>query len=198
MSNKSKEIDEFQTYHKVYLSRTRFATYRESGETIIERFFQINGFNIIYPETLSFFQQILIYKDAEIIASIEGTIAHNILFSVNAKSQIIIKKQELENSRQPWFNEMKKVPVKVINCYYEPIPGLPYSWDEGPFLILFNGNIKRFARENGMILPKGIVKANIKAILHYLHIALLHFLQRHSLLQKAIDPLFILARKLRR
>ena len=192
------ELKQFQTHSKVYLSRKKFAPYRESGESKIEEFFLLNGFTIIYPEELSFIEKTLISRDAEIIASIEGTTASGILFSNKTKKQIIIRKQSIMNIRQEWLNKMTDIPLIYINCYYEPIPGLPYSWDEGPFLMLFNGNIKRFARENGMTLPKGIVKANIKAILHYLHIALLHFLQRHALLQKAIEPLFILARKLRK
>lgn len=189
---------QYQTYSKVYLSRKKFAPYRESGESKIEEFFSLNGFKVIYPEELTFIEKTLISRDAEIIASIEGTTASGILFSKNTKKQIIIRKQSIMNVRQEWFNKMTEIPLIYINCYYEPIPGLPYSWDEGPFLMLFNDNIKRFAKENGMILPKGIVIANIKAILHYLHIALLHFLQRHTLFQKAIEPLFILVRKLRK
>lgn len=188
----------FKTPQKVYLSRTKFATFRESGETILEEFFSLNGFEVIHPEELDFIQKVLVFKEAEVIASIEGTTAHSILFATKAKSQIIIKKQKLDNSRQPWFNEMKQIPYTILDCYYEPIPGLPYSWDEGPFLMLFNDNVRRFAKENNMLLPKGILKANINAILHYFHIVLIHFLQRHNFLQKIMEPMFSFVRKLRK
>lgn len=188
------EVRDFKTYPRIYLSRTRFATFREAGENIIERFFDLNGFKIIYPETLSFLEQILIFKDAVVMASIEGTIAHSILFSEHSQRQIIIRKQKLENSRQPWFNKLMNVPLSEIKCFCEPIPGMPYSWDEGPFLVLFNKELRKFAKENDMQIPSGILKANIKAILHYLHIALIHFLQRHDLLAKAIEPLFAVVR----
>lgn len=202
LQNRIKDLNHplhtFKTYQKVYLSRTRFATFREAGENIIESFFELNGFKVIYPETLSFLEKVLVFSNAEEIASIEGTTAHCVLFATKARKQYIIRKQSLENSRQPWFNKMMDVPVIHLNCFYEPIPGLPYSWDEGPFLMLFNKNMRRFAIENGMKLPNGILKANTKAILHYLHIALLHFLQRHTILQKCINPLFSIARLIRK
>ena len=185
----------FKTYPKVYLSRTKFATFREAGENIIEQFFALNGFEIVHPEELDFIQKVLIFKYAEVIASIEGTTAHQcVLFSRNASSQIIIRKQKWENLRQQWFNMMKNVPCTVLDCYYEPIPGMPYSWDEGPFLMLLNRNVKKYAKENGMVLPKGIIAANIKAILHYLHIALIHFLQRHSVMGRLLVPVFGITR----
>ncbi len=131
------------------------------------------------------------------MASIEGTIAHTILFSEHVQQQIIIRKQKLKNSRQPWFNKMMNVSLFEIKSFYEPIPGMPYSWDEGPFLMLFNKELKKFAKENNMQIPSGILKANIKAILHYLHIALIHFLQRHNFLTKIIEPLFAVVRGVR-
>jgi len=194
---KKKQVG-YKTYSKVYLSRTRFASFREAGENLIEQFFALNGFKIIYPETLTFIQKTVVFKDAEVIASIEGTTAHSILFATKAKSQIIIKKQKLENSRQPWFNEMKHVPSTTLDVYYEPIPRLPYSWDEGPFLMLFNGNMKKFAKANGMILPRGILFANLNSILHYLHIALILYLQKHDFIHKAIKPLFVIVRKIKK
>lgn len=191
------KVRDFKTYPKIYLSRTRFATFREAGENIIEKFFELNGFKVIYPETLSFLEKILIFKNADVIASIEGTTAHSILFSEHARQQIIIRKQKIKNSRQPWFNKIMNVPLIEIKCFYEPIPGMPYSWDEGPFLMLFNSELRKFAKENNMLLPSGILKANIKAILHYLHIALIHFLQRHNFLAKIIEPLFVVVRGVR-
>lgn len=193
-----KEQDAYKTFSKVYLSRTKFASSKEAGENLIEQFFALNGFKIIYPETLTFIQKTLVFKDAEVIASIEGTTAHSILFATKAKSQIIIKKQKLENSRQPWFNEMKHVPVTMLDLYYEPIPGLPYSWDEGPFLMLFNRKMKKFAKANRMILPRGILVANIKSIFHYLHIALIIYLQKHDFLFATIKPLFVIVRRIRK
>ena len=93
---------------------------------------------------------------------------------------------------------MKHVPSTTLDVYYEPIPRLPYSWDEGPFLMLFNGNMKKFAKANGMILPRGILFANLNSILHYLHIALILYLQKHDFIHKAIKPLFVIVRKIKK
>lgn len=143
-------------------------------------------------------QKVAVFQEAEVVASVEGATAASTLFAPKVQHQIIIRKQKIDCWRQPFFNEMKHVPFTMLDVYYEPIPGLPYSWDQGPFLMLFNGNMKKFAKANGMILPRGILFANINSILHYLHIALHHYLQRHDFIQKAINPLFAIVRKIRK
>lgn len=158
---------------KLYLSRTHFARSKEAGEDIIERFFSLNGFKVVYPEELSFVQQVLTFVDAKVIASVEGTIAHNVLFCQNATQQIIIRKQKLENWRQSWFNQMRHVHITYVECYCEPFPNIPFDWDTGPFLMLFNKNLKCFAVQNGMRMPSRIWFANLKAICHYLSLVLI-------------------------
>lgn len=169
-----------ELYEKIYLSRTHFAKNKEAGEDIIERFFSINGFKVIYPEKLSFEQQVRVFAKAEVFASVEGTVAHNILFTQKATQQIIIRKQKLENWRQSWFNLMKHVPITYVECYYEPFPKIPFDWDTGPFLMLYNNNLKRFAIQNDMRKPSWIWIANLKAICYYLFLVF-RYIYRHKI-----------------
>lgn len=100
--------------NKIYFTRMRFKKKKESGEKYIEKFFKNNGFTIVSPEQLSLRQQIDYVANAECIASIEGTIAHNILFAKPGTKQIIIRKQSEINSRQHVFNQITHTDIQYI------------------------------------------------------------------------------------
>lgn len=84
----------------LYLSRMHFQKKKEAGERAIEYLFRKNGFTVIYPESLSVTEQISFFSQAKIIASIEGTIAHNVLFAQNAKNRLLFgnKKNSIQDS----------------------------------------------------------------------------------------------------
>lgn len=162
-----------QTKDKGYLSRTKFSQNKESGEKIFEKFFKENGWSIIYPEEYSIAEQVYIYSHVKSIASIEGTIAHNILFSNPGTQQIIIRKQQYLNPRQIIFNEITKTDAQYIDCYKEPFYSFPVDHDSGPFLILFNKNMKCFAKDNDMKYHSiEVFFYNIRSILRYLLLCL--------------------------
>ncbi len=69
---------------RLYLSRRRFSQ-RElfrvvANEAHIETAFRRRGFEVIYPETLRFEEQIALYSRAAIVAGISGSGLHNSLF----------------------------------------------------------------------------------------------------------------------
>ncbi len=153
---------------KIYLSRTHFKQKKEAGELFFERFFSDNGYLVLYPEELEIEQQIEYFSHARVIASIEGSVAHTILFSNSNTRQIIIRKQhKYLNPRQYLFNEMKDSLVSYIDCYYEPFKHFPINYDIGPFLILFNKNIRAFAKDNGYQYKKTFYIFNIMAAVRY-------------------------------
>lgn len=85
------------------------------------------------------------------MASIEGTIAHNVLFAGKSMlQQIILRKQSEINPTQPIFNQIIEIPAIYIDVYNEPYKGFPISHDDGPFLLRFNRNIRRYAKDNNM------------------------------------------------
>lgn len=153
---------------KVYLSRTRFRPRKEHGEAVIERCFSSNGFEVIHPETLSLDEQMLIFSHADVIASLEGTVAHNILFAKPEAKQVIIRKQSEVNERQPLFNRVVGEDATYIDCFYEPFPCYPISHDDGPFLLLFNRNLKQFLRDNDMAYSPTAALGNVLSLARYL------------------------------
>lgn len=158
-----------KTYpERIYLSRTKFKGKKETGEKQIEKFFSKNGFCIIYPEKLSIGEQVRLFANAKIIASVEGTIAHNILFAQPGVRQIIIRKQSELNIRQVLFDEAKQIKIQYIDCYKEFIKGFPVDHDNGPFLLLFNRQIREFAADNEMRYSSLYTLKNGFAIIYYL------------------------------
>lgn len=151
----------------LYLSRKKMGTTKEAGEPIIEKFFRMNGYKIIYPDELSIFEQVEWLKGAEEIASVEGTISHNILFCNPGTKQIVIRKNTRLEPRHFLFNELMDSPVTYIDCLFNFIPGFPRHYDIGPFCMLFNSNIRKFAKDKGYKLPSGWFLGNFVTMLKY-------------------------------
>ena len=152
---------------KLYLSRKKMGTTKEAGEAVIEEFFRMNGYTVIYPDELSIFEQAEYLKGAEEIASVEGTISHNILFCNPGTKQVVIRKNIRLEPRHFLFNELMDSPVTYIDCLFNFVPGFPRHYDIGPFCMLFNSNIRRFAKDNGYKLPSGWFFSNIATMLSY-------------------------------
>lgn len=154
-------------FDKVYLSRGRMPQKKETGERIIEKFFLMNGYHVLYPDETSILEQVAILKGASIIASVEGTISHNILFCSPGTKQIIIRRDTRLEPRHFLFNELMKSPAIYIDCYFNFLPGFPRHYDIGPFCMIFNKNIRKFAKDNNYALPKLWFMNNIKVLLKY-------------------------------
>lgn len=153
---------------KVYFTRCRFPLRKESGEKYIEKFFEQNGFLVIAPETIDVIEQIKIMTGCKVVASLEGTIAHNILFALPGTQQVIIRKQSECNPRQTLFNKVTDTRVFYIDCYYEPFRSFPLSHDDGPFLILFNKKMRIYANDHHMKYDIRYIFYNFYAIIVYL------------------------------
>lgn len=164
---------EIRNAKKIYLSRKKMGNTKEAGEGIIEKFFSINGFEIIYPDEIGIPEQAAWLKGADVIASVEGTASHNILFCRPGTSQIVIRKYTRIEPRHFLFNELMDSPVTYIDCMCNFVRGFPRHYDIGPFCMMFNKNIRKFARDNGMKLPFGWFFANIATAVNYCRMCLI-------------------------
>lgn len=154
---KGNDVSKIQIYDKIYVTRRKLKKHKEVGEYIFERFFEMNGFKVIAPETLTFEEQVCLFRNAKEIASIEGTHAHNIIFKGTSRKsykQIILRKQSEIIPRQIQLNQITAGNVDWIDVYCEPFKGFPISHDRGPFLLKWNEQIEQYAHDNHMILPK--------------------------------------------
>lgn len=77
---------------KLYISRNKYKTEekRIDNEEILEKLFEENGFQIVYPEEIKTFQeQIELFSSCSILAGLTGTGLTNLLFM--PKNQIVIE-----------------------------------------------------------------------------------------------------------
>lgn len=163
---------------RIYLTRRKLKRKKEIGETIFEEFYKINGFEVIAPEQLSFEEQVFLFHNCEEVASIEGTHAHNIVFkgiSGCHYKQIILRKQSECIPRQMQLNQITNGNVEFIDVWREPFNGFPISHDRGPFLIEWNENIERYAKDNAMVMPSNPYKNKWKNRIVYSMKCMLYF-----------------------
>ena len=158
---------EAKSFKNVYLSRGKIPQKKETGEAFIEKFFRINGFYVLYPDEAHITEQVQVLKGAECIASVQGTGAYNILFCTPGTKQIIIRRDTRIEPRHFLFNELMQSPAVYIDCYFNFLPGFPRHYDIGPFCMLFNKNIRMFAKDNGYKIPRGWFANNVITLIKY-------------------------------
>lgn len=150
--NALKEDGHIQVYNKVYFSRMGWhkAKTSEYGEEILVDLFRKNGYHIVSPERCTLDEQIAIIRNSEIVAAIEGTIPHNMLFARNSQQLLIINKTYNINSMQRDVNIMRHLDVTFIDSY---ISIFPVPMGDGPFTIIYSNELKRYIEDNNLNRP---------------------------------------------
>lgn len=140
-------------YEKVYFTRTKLkkACNSELGEIDVESFFKKNGFKVLAPEKCSLELQINIFRKCKEIASLSGTIPHNIVFGTSDTKLIIINKTVRINTTQIILNKLIGCDTTYIDAFVNLLPVSPAS---GPFWVRVNDNMKEFALDNNYIIKK--------------------------------------------
>lgn len=134
---------------RIYLSRTAMRPRKEYGEKRLEQSFQSKGYMVIHPEQLTVDEQLDYYCGCEAMASIEGSVAHNIVFCGQGTEQIILEKQHIQNIRQMILNRIFENKVHYIKCY--PRICFKEISTEGPFLVGRTKKFLIFSKEKGNV-----------------------------------------------
>lgn len=69
-----------KVHRKIYVSRKNVVFQRLENEADIEKIFEQAGFEIIYPERLSFKQQVKLFSEAKYIAGMSGAAMTNLIY----------------------------------------------------------------------------------------------------------------------
>lgn len=144
---------EAASFHKVFLSRgnwTQNCAKYEFGNEMLDNFFERNGFKIIYPETLSLTELICILQNADTVASVSGSSAHNILFGRDGQKMIIIDRTVLNNEIQVEINKIKDLDVTHVDAN---LGFFPVGFGRGPFLYFMNRYFREFIKRYHMEAP---------------------------------------------
>lgn len=136
-------------YDKLYLSRIHFSQgKRELGEKDIQDIFEKNGYKVLYPEELSFQEQVWYYKNCKTIVTTNGTIAHNILFAPDRTELIILNRfNKWENTHQRAINLIKNIRDRYVNVYVE-------GSDRDNSLMWRTEDFLKFCEEKSMSIPR--------------------------------------------
>lgn len=138
---------------KVYFSRTKIKSKKDWGEIKIERAFANNGYSIFYPEQMTIEQQISIIKGASILATTEGSIAHNAVFLPLNGNLVILKKANYINGYQFLICELRKLNTTFIDIGRSTIlfdKRYPYL---GPFFMYVSCYLSQYLRIKKPIFP---------------------------------------------
>lgn len=146
---------DYPFYDRLYLTRTRMNVKKELGENRIEKAFADNGYKVIAPEALPVAEQVWLFGHCRVLASIEGTTSHNIVFAKPGTEHILLRKQSYINTRQILFDKMRDIEPVYVDVFYEPYRGFPLSHDSGPFWIGVTKEMAGWAEETGMIRGRG-------------------------------------------
>lgn len=142
---------------KVFFSRSHFIDSQrlsskkgESGQQLLDNFFEKNGYQILYPEELSLKDMICVLQTADECAMVEGTLPHNLMFARDGMKTIILEKRVNFNIYQVYVNEVKDLDVDYIDAYYVLYPAFP---GEGPFYLDYTSQLEDYAGAYGLKPP---------------------------------------------
>ena len=170
-----KNRQDFMMYDKIYLTRTGLKPNKDFGEKEIEKYYRSNGFHVLRPESLSLEEQIFYYANCSEVASLEGTPAHNIVFSKKGVRQTILEKSQAVNARQMMICQCCEAQVTFVGTY----PRIKFYdyYSDGPFIV---GITKKFcdyanSRDDFQVQAKPLVS---KWFCEYLRYVILRVFKR--------------------
>lgn len=151
--NKTYNSDFREKYDKVYFSRRRiFQNGRDWGEDKIEKVFRKLGYKVMYPEKLSFFEQIHILRNCSHFATTEGSISHTIIFCKPQTKIELVRKCNRLNFHQLMINEAAQLDVTYIDANKSVVidERMPLH---GPFYLCITKELRHFYKKPLLYTP---------------------------------------------
>lgn len=146
-------LETAERYEKIFFSRSRFlkkSGKTEAGTEMLDNYFSRNGYKIIFPEEYSLAKLTWLLHQAKECATTEGTISHNILFSPDSLSVIIVEREAWINTYQISLNRLRHCPITHIDAHYSLYPT---EMGFGPYLIAYTKEFQKFTADKGFVPP---------------------------------------------
>lgn len=137
---------------KIFFTRSQFAkgNQLDFGTQGLDNYFQRNGFLVVAPETLSLDQMIFYIRGAREVATISGSVQHNMLFACNGQTLDILERLVINIDYQVSINQMRQLNATYIDANYHL-----YTIDTaGPLIVGYNHWLEDFTRDRGMLPPE--------------------------------------------
>lgn len=132
---------------RVYLSRNGWKKgLVDFGEQTLEQVFASKyNCEVVHPETLTFNQMVRLMYESKVLATTDGSIAHNAIFGPDGLKMIIVRKSDFVNYHQPVINDIRKLDITYLDAYHE---GWLFNNREepwvGPFYLYASKEVARF------------------------------------------------------
>lgn len=152
---------------KIYLSRTKLTDNNTLGEKNIESNFRKNGFKIISPENETLPNLVSILKGAKVIAGLNGSNTHNLLFATSHGKAIILNRLQETNYPQELIHRARNIHATYVDVYSAL---LPVTHGNGPFLVSVNDNLFNYQITSGMLPYYFTPSINSDSLVHYLRL----------------------------
>lgn len=133
-------------FRKVYLSRSKWRKNAlDIGEARIgEAFSRDVGFEVVSPEGLSFREMVQLLRETKVLASTEGSLAHNAVFLPRGAELVLLEKINHVNQYQPMVNEMRDLDVTYIEANRtDHVVHRDLAW-RGPFFMCITPSLAEF------------------------------------------------------
>ncbi len=143
---------EWDVSNKIYFSRSKLkgVNKKEFGLDMLDSYFEKNGYRVVYPERISLSHLIFLIRNAETVASLSGSLPHNMLFAEDCSKLEIIERNVLNNEIQIDVNRMKCLNVTYVDAN---IAIYLINLGYGPFILSYKGNLEKFTEGNKYCPP---------------------------------------------
>lgn len=141
----------WEPLEKIYYSRSQLSKGIpfEFGFDMLDDFFSKNGYTILYPEKVPLGQMIFYIRNAKVVASLSGTLPHNMLFARNGQKVEIVERCVINIDNQVDVNQIRELDVVNIDANI-PIYTINFV---GPFIMGYTPELKKFAEDKGYLPP---------------------------------------------
>lgn len=137
---------------KLYFTRTQFARGNnyDFGLEALDNYFSRNGYMVLAPETISLSQLIFYIRGASEIATISGSVHHNMLFAANGQKLVIMERLIINDDHQVCINRMRGFSVTPVDANFHL-----YTVDTaGPYMVGYNHILNEYTNEHKMSPPR--------------------------------------------
>lgn len=143
---------EWPIHEKLYYSRSQLTKGLEFefGLEVLDEFYEKNGYTILYPEKVPLDEMIHYIRNSKVVATLSGSLPHNMLFARNGQKLEIVERCVLNNDFQTNVNRMRQLQVAYIDANI-PLYTIDMS---GPFIMGYNDCMAHFAADHGYQPPR--------------------------------------------
>ena len=132
-------------YKKIYFSYKNYTYFKQFGEERIERYFRSKGYQVMYPEKLTFEEQLNVLINCGHFASTIGSCSHNILFLRDHAKVILIPRANYLTGYQLALDQVHDLEITYIDSTLS-LFAARFPW-EGPFYYFVSSRLMDYFRD---------------------------------------------------